>query len=74
MQQLSPTSIPTPTLNKLMKDVRTFETLFRQAEEILAYGDKFFSTASNFKLIKILDKENKHDHLTKINWLDKSYL
>lgn len=72
MQQLNPTTIVTPTLNSLMKDVRAFETLFRQTEEILAYGNKFFSTSSNFKLIKTLDKENKHNHLTKINWFDKS--
>jgi hypothetical protein len=72
MKQLSPTSIPTPTLNKLMKDIRAFEMLFRQAEEILAIGNTFFSTPSNFSLIKTMDKARKHNHLSQLTWFENS--
>lgn len=70
MRLLNPTTLPTPTLNSLVKDAGAFRLLFKQSEDILSYADRFFSTTNNFKLIKMLDKENKHNHLTTIKWFE----
>lgn len=69
LQKLEPSALTTPALNKLTKEINEFELLFNKAEEILNYGKSFFSTATNFKLIKFLDKQGKHSHLSKVNWL-----
>lgn len=68
LQKLEPSALTTPALNKLTKEINEFELLFNKAEEILNYGKLFFSTATNFKLIKFLDKQGKHSHLSKVNW------
>jgi hypothetical protein len=61
--------LPTPVLARLVKEANSFELYLNEAEEVLAHGITFFSTPDNFKLIKALDAKNKHNHLTKINWL-----
>lgn len=72
LKKIDPTALSTPALNSLLKDIRGFDNLFREAEEILTYGTQFFSTPSNFSLIKTMDKERKHNHLTQINWFRNS--
>lgn len=67
---IDPSTLSSPALNSLVKDTSAFEGLFKQSEEILIYGDRFFSTPNNFKLIKTLDKEKQHNHLTTIKWFD----
>jgi len=72
LKHVNPSTLSTPALNKLSLELGEIDTLFLQAEDILGYGKKFFSNESNFKLIKALDIENKHGHLTKINWMDNT--
>lgn len=68
LQNTEPSTLTSPALNKLAKEVSEFELLFNKVEEILNYGKLFFSTPANFKLIKFLDNQGKHSHLIKINW------
>lgn len=68
IQKTDPSLLSTPALNSLLRDAGEFDNLFIKCEEILKHGNKFFFTPNNFTLLKTLDKNRKHNHLTQINW------